>query len=47
MSNTGWMRYVYKNGARVAEQEGTLNIDVKGTIIWWKLPIAGVGSANG
>ena len=46
LSNTGWMRYRYEQGAEVSHDSGSLNIDIKGTIIWWKLPISGGNNAN-
>lgn len=46
LSNTGWMRYRYEGGIEVSHDSGSLNIDIKGTIIWWKLPISGGNRAN-
>ena len=39
MSNTGWMRYNFAGGREKSQQQGDLGIDLKGTIIWWKLPL--------
>ncbi|MDM0018363.1 hypothetical protein [Variovorax saccharolyticus] len=40
-SNTGWMRYVFRGGEQVDEFQGDLGIDIRGTIVWWKLPLKG------
>ena len=39
MSNTGWMRYNFASGREQRREQGDLGIDLKGTIIWWKLPL--------
>lgn len=39
MSNTGWMRYSFLGGKETSRDQGDLGIDLKGTIIWWKLPL--------
>lgn len=39
MSNTGWMRYSFLGGKETTRTQGELGIDLKGTIIWWKLPL--------
>lgn len=39
MSNTGWMRYTFLAGKETSRTKGELGIDLKGTIIWWKLPL--------
>lgn len=46
-SNTGWMQYVFRDGALTSETEGELGIDIRGTIIWWKLPLKGVENDHG
>lgn len=42
VSNTGWMRYAFRDGQECSRDTGELGIDLKGTIIWWKLPLKGV-----
>lgn len=39
MSNTGWMKYSFLGGKEASRELGDLGIDIKGTIIWWKLPL--------
>jgi anti-sigma regulatory factor (Ser/Thr protein kinase) len=39
MSNTGWMRYVYSASKQFERTHGGLGIDIKGTIVWWRLPL--------
>ena len=39
MSNTGWMRYTFLHGKEQGRVHGSLGIDLKGTIVWWKLPL--------
>lgn len=39
LSNSGWMRYEYKNREEKNKSNGALGIDIGGTIIWWKLPL--------
>lgn len=39
LSNSGWMRYEYQNKAESARKNGTVGIDIGGTIVWWKLPL--------
>lgn len=39
LSNTGWMRYEYKNKREMPRLSGGLGIDIGGTIVWWKLPL--------
>lgn len=46
-SNTGWMRYVFRGGEQVDETQGDLGIDIRGTIIWWKLPLKGAENDHG
>lgn len=41
VSNTGWVSYVYANGQEEKKDHGELGIDIRGTIIWWKLPLKG------
>jgi hypothetical protein len=42
LSNTGWMRYVYKNGQEHLKENGALGANIRGTVVWWKLPLNGV-----
>jgi hypothetical protein len=39
LSNTGWIQYSYANGREQQSSHGSLEIDIRGTIIWWKLPV--------
>jgi hypothetical protein len=39
LSNTGWMRYEYKSKREQQRSNGTVGIDIGGTILWWKLPL--------
>ncbi|MGA0571160.1 hypothetical protein ACO2Q9_10615 [Variovorax sp. VNK109] len=39
LSNTGWIQYTYANGREQKKIFGDLGIDIRGTIIWWKLPV--------
>ena len=39
LSNSGWMRYEYKNSVEKNRGNGTVGIDIGGTIVWWKLPL--------
>jgi hypothetical protein len=39
LSNTGWMKYEYKNKQECNREQGGLGIDIGGTIVWWKLPL--------
>lgn len=39
VSNTGWVQYTASGNNPLAETRGSLTIDIRGTIIWWKLPI--------
>lgn len=45
LSNTGWVRYVYSNHKEVEKMNGGLNIDIGGTIVWWKLPLTELNDA--
>jgi hypothetical protein len=47
LSNTGWMRYVFKGGAEVEKHNGDLGIDIRGTIVWWRLPLKGATNDHG
>ena len=40
LSNTGWVRYVYSNHKEVKKSNGELKMDIGGTIVLWKLPLA-------
>ncbi|RTD94421.1 hypothetical protein EJO68_11605 [Variovorax atrisoli] len=46
-SNTGWMRYIFRGGEQIDEVQGDLGIDIRGTIIWWKLPLKGAENDHG
>ncbi len=39
LSNTGWMKYEYKNQKEINREPGELGINIGGTIVWWKLPL--------
>lgn len=39
LSNTGWVQYTASGTNPLVETRGSLTIDIRGTIIWWKLPI--------
>lgn len=39
LSNSGWMRYVYSRQKKWTSNAGALGIDIRGTILWWKLPL--------
>lgn len=39
LSNSGWVQYSSSRGKPLVESRGSLTIDIRGTIIWWKLPI--------
>ena len=41
MSNTGWVRYCYKDGMETERTDGDVKIDIGGTIVWWRLPLKG------
>jgi hypothetical protein len=41
ISNTGWMAYSYANGREERRHNGSLGTNIKGTILWWKLPLTG------
>jgi hypothetical protein len=47
LSNTGWVRYTYLGGKEVERAEGALGIDIRGTIVWWKLPLKEAGNEGG
>ncbi|MDP3744541.1 MAG: hypothetical protein Q8Q76_09425 [Methylotenera sp.] len=46
LSNTGWIRYVYSNHKEVEKLNGALEIDIGGTIVWWKLPLTELNYAE-
>jgi hypothetical protein len=46
LSNTGWMKYGYKNKKECNREHGGLGIDIGGTIIWWKLDLNGTELNN-
>lgn len=39
MSNTGWMRYEFAHNEELNRMSGDLQMDIGGTIVWWKLPL--------
>ncbi len=39
LSNTGWVIYKYSNGKEVSIQSHDIGINIRGTIIWWNLPL--------
>ena len=39
LSNTGWMQYTFLGGKEYTKNQGELGIDIRGTIVWWKLPL--------
>ena len=39
LSNAGWVQYTYANGREQQVVHGSIEIDIRGTIIWWKLPV--------
>ena len=39
LSNTGWVKYEYANGIEVRTESDGIGIDIRGTIIWWTLPL--------
>lgn len=39
LSNTGWMTYTYSRAEGWSNTRHALGIDIKGTIVWWKLPL--------
>lgn len=38
-SNTGWIKYEFRDGKEYSTDHGEIEIDIRGTIIWWKLPL--------
>jgi hypothetical protein len=38
-SNKGWMLYSFRDGAEVGRRSGPLAKSIRGTIVWWKLPL--------
>ena len=42
LSNTGWMKYVYDRVSGWSSVSDSIGIDIKGTIVWWKLPLGKV-----
>lgn len=47
LSNTGWMKYVYSRRNGWSNVSDSIGIDIKGTIVWWKLPLGGVEHDHG
>lgn len=41
VSNTGCFRYGFDAGKQVVREQIGLGTDIKGTIVWWKLPLKG------
>lgn len=39
LSNTGWMRYSFRDGKETKREYGSLGIDIGGTVVWWSLPL--------
>jgi hypothetical protein len=39
LSNTGWIQYHLNGGKQEKVEWGEIGIDIKGTIIWWNLPL--------
>lgn len=39
LSNTAWVQYFFNNGKQTKVEIMELGIDIKGTIIWWNLPL--------
>lgn len=39
LSNTGWVKFVYSDGVEIRNESEKIGIDIKGTIIWWILPL--------
>jgi hypothetical protein len=46
ISNTGWMRYEFSGGNETNRQNGSLAVDIGGTIVWWRLPLRGDSDAK-
>jgi hypothetical protein len=40
LSNGGWVQYRFAEGMEKSVQSFPLGISIKGTIIWWKLPVS-------
>ncbi len=47
LSNTGWVSYSYLGGKEVSKVQQELGIDIRGTIIWWKLPLKEIEHEHG
>ena len=47
LSNSGWMHYSYLGGKETKKVAGALGIDIRGTIVWWKLPLKESGHGDG
>lgn len=47
LSNTGWVRYGYLGGLELPMEQGELAIDIRGTIVFWKLPLKGPENDHG
>lgn len=41
ISNTGWVKFTYENGREIDIKTGALGVDIRGTILWWNLPLNG------
>lgn len=42
LSNTGWVQYSATAGSKEPEvTSGSVPIDIRGTIVWWRLPVGG------
>ena len=40
VSNSGWLNYKHRAGSEPKVDRGSLEADIRGTIIWWKLPLS-------
>lgn len=46
VSNTGWLRYEYRNEQEIDRNSGGIGIDIGATIVWWKLPLEELNNAS-
>lgn len=42
LSNTGWVQYSASQGDTLDTTSGSVPIDIRGTIVWWRLPVGGM-----
>lgn len=40
LSNSGWMHYEFSGGKQRKMSHGDVGIDMRGTVVWWKLPLS-------